>query len=119
MGRSSQQKGKRGEEELAEQLRQYGYEIQRGGSLTFGEVPDLVGLPGVHVEVKRVEKLNVYEAMQQAVDDSARFHDGMPAVFWRRNRRRWLVVMLLDDWMKLYRSCENDCVVDTEEEVTD
>ena len=80
MGRSSQRKGAAGERELAEQLRQYGYEIQRGGSMTFGSVPDLVGLPGVHIECKRVEKLRLDEAMQQAITDSERFHDGVPAV---------------------------------------
>lgn len=53
MGGKSQRKGAHGERELAAVLRQYGYEIRRGGSLSFGEVPDLVGLPGVHIEVKR------------------------------------------------------------------
>lgn len=103
MGKSQQRKGADGERELAEQLRQYGYEIQRGGSLTFGGVPDLVGLPGIHIECKRVEKLNIDNAMQQAVDDAKRFQDGMPAVFHRRNRRPWMVTMLFDDWIKLYR----------------
>lgn len=65
MGGKSQRKGAHGERELAAVLRQYGYEIRRGGSLSFGEVPDLVGLPGVHIEVKRVERLNVPEAMHQ------------------------------------------------------
>lgn len=101
-GRSSQRKGAAGERELAARLRDYGYEIERGGSLSFGEVPDLVGLPGVHIEVKRVERLNVPEAMQQAVDDSQRFKDGMPALFHRRNRQPWLVTLRLDDFMKLY-----------------
>ena len=53
MGGKSQRKGAHGERELAAVLRQYGYEIRRGGSLSFVEVPDLVGLPGVHIEVKR------------------------------------------------------------------
>ena len=53
MGRSQQRKGTAGERELARILTGYGYDIQRGGSLSFGEIPDLVGLPGVHIEVKR------------------------------------------------------------------
>lgn len=28
---------------------------------------------------------------------------GLPAVFWRKNRCPWLVVMDLRDWMDLYR----------------
>lgn len=102
MGSKSQRKGADGERELAAVLREYGYQIERGGSLSFGEVPDLIGLPGVHIECKRVERLNVPEAMKQAARDSARFRDGAPAVFRRRNREPWLVTMRLADWMNLY-----------------
>ncbi len=102
VGRASQRKGKNGELELAELLRSYGYNVQRGGSMTFGSVPDLFGLPGVHIEVKRVERLNISEAMAQAVRDADRFHDGLPAVFHRRNREQWLVTLRLADFMKLY-----------------
>ena len=63
---------------------------------------DLVGLPGVHIECKRVEKLNVPAAMQQSIADSERFNDGVPALFHRRNRQQWLVTMRLTDWMRLY-----------------
>ena len=103
MGIKSQQKGARGERELAAVLREYGYEIRRGGSLSFGTVSDLVGLPGVHIEVKRVERLNVPEAMHQAARDSERFRDGAPAVFHRRSREPWLVTMRLADWISLYQ----------------
>ncbi len=102
MGRSSQRKGAAGERELAAVLSGYGYAVERGGSLSFGEVPDLVGLPGVHIEVKRVERLNVGEAMSQSIRDSERFQDGAPALFHRRNRSPWLVTMRLEDWVKLY-----------------
>ena len=101
-GRSSQRKGADGERELARILTGYGYDLQRGGSLSFGDVPDMVGLPGVHIEVKRVERLNVPEAMGQAIRDSDRFHDGAPALFHRRSRSPWLVTMRLEDWMVLY-----------------
>ena len=102
MGKPSQRKGADGERELAALLRSYGYSVERGGSLSFGDVPDLIGLPGIHIEVKRVERLNILEAMAQAVRDSERFHDGAPTLFHRRNRQPWLVTMRLDDWMKLY-----------------
>lgn len=69
-GKSSQRKGANGERELAALLREHGYPVERGGSLSFGEVPDLTGLPGVHIEVKRVERLNVPEAMKQAMRDA-------------------------------------------------
>ena len=103
MSKSQQRKGADGERELAALLREYGYPLGRGGSLSFGEVPDLTGLPGVHIEVKRVERLNVPEAMKQAVRDAEKFHDGVPALFHRRSREPWLVTMRLQDWMGLYR----------------
>lgn len=102
-GSSSARKGANGERELAAVLREYGYNIERGGSMSFGEVPDLTGLPGVHIECKRVERLNVPEAMKQAQRDSERFKDGAPAVFHRRSRESWLVTMRLADWIDLYQ----------------
>ena len=104
MGSRSQRKGADGERELAALLSAAGYECQRGGSLSFGEIPDVLGLPGIHVECKRVERLNVGEAMEQAIRDSDRMLDGMPALFHRRNRKPWLVTMRLEDWLKLYGS---------------
>lgn len=106
MGRASQRKGAAAERELAEILRARGYPARRGGSLTYGEVPDITGLPGVHVECKRCEQIRLAEWMEQATRDAERFGDGWPAIFHRRNRSPWLVTMYLDDWFKLYeRGC--------------
>ena len=100
MGRASQRKGRAGELELAQLLQGYGYDVQPGQAVSYGATPDLVGLSGVHIECKRNERLNVPEAMAQAVRDADRFRDGAPAVFHRRNRSGWLVTMRLPDWMK-------------------
>lgn len=110
MSKASQRKGADGERELAALLQKQGYPVKRGGSLSFGEVPDLTGLLGVHVECKRVERLNIGEAMAQAIRDSERFRDGAPTVFHRRNRQPWLVTMRLTDWLVLYKnyfSCQS------------
>lgn len=103
MGKSSQRKGAAGEKELAEILLQHGYDCIRGGSLTFGEVPDITGLPGVHIECKRVEHFQLYPAMEQAQRDSIKFGDGVPVVFHRSNRHPWVAVMTLTDWLDFYR----------------
>ena len=102
MGKSSQRKGAEGERELARVLDAEGYHVERGGA-SFGTIPDLVGLPGIHIEVKRVEKLNLADAMHQAEADSIKFQDGTPAVFHRKNREPWCVTMRLSDWIKMYR----------------
>ena len=103
MGGKSQRKGANGERELAALLREYGHDIRCGGSLSFGEVPDLTGLPGIHCEVKRCEVLRLSEWLAQARRDADKFGDGMPAVFHRKNKAPWLVTMELPDWMQLYR----------------
>ena len=100
----SQRKGRAGEIELASVLTENGIPAKPGNALNFGTMPDVVGLDGIHAEVKRVEKLNVQEAMNQAVRDSEKFHDGLPALFHRRNRSPWLVTMRLEDWLKVYRN---------------
>jgi hypothetical protein len=53
-----------------------------------------------------VERLNVPEAMQQAIRDSERFHDGLPALFHRRNRKPWLVTLRLQDFMALFEAAK-------------
>lgn len=107
MSKAQQRKGADGERELAALLRQHGYTIERGGSCSFGEKPDLLGLPDIHIEVKRVERLNVPEAMNQAIRDAEKFHDGRPVLFHRRNRSPWLCTLTLSDFMALYVSAES------------
>lgn len=98
---NSRDKGKRGELELAKKLKEYGYDTRRGQQYcgANGDA-DVVGLPGIHIECKRVEKLNLYDAMSQAVSDAKQ--DEMPAVFHRKNHCEWLVTMRFDDFMRMY-----------------
>ena len=62
------------------------------------------GLLAVHIKCKRNERLNVPEAMAQAVRDAERFQDGAPTVFHRRNRSGWLVTQRLEDWMEMHKN---------------
>lgn len=103
MGVRSQKKGRRGELELCRILAGYGIEARPGCPVSFGAEPDIVGLPGIHVEVKRREQTDLSAALKQAAADSEKFGDGLPAVFMRGNRQNWRVVMALDDFMKLYQ----------------
>ena len=103
MAVNSKRKGAAGERELTKKLNEYGFEtrrsVQYNGKADDGKA-DLVNLPGIHIECKRVERLNVSEAMEQAVRDAK---GEMPTVFHRKNREGWLVTMRLDDWMELYK----------------
>ena len=102
MGKKSQKKGRAGELELVKILRDHGISADAGKAVSFGSEPDVTGVDGIHVECKRVEKLNVSEAMFQAIEDSKKFNDGIPALFHRKNRQPWLVTMIFDDWIQLY-----------------
>ena len=103
-GRTSQRKGRAGELELARLLQEYGYNVEPGRAVSYGSTPDIVGLPGVHIECKRAEQLRPYSWLEQAERDAVRFGDGLPAVFFRRSRSPGLVVMKLGDWLELYQT---------------
>ncbi len=107
---NSRLKGKAGELELAKKLREYGYDCRRSvqyNGYAPGGQPDVIGLPDIHMECKRVEQLNLYRAVQQAIRDN-KDPEAMPAVFHRKNRQPWLVTMELNAWMKLYERGRND-----------
>ena len=98
---NSRRKGKNGELEIAKILRSYGYEARRSVQYSGANGDaDVVGVPGVHLEIKRVEKLNIDNAMEQSIRDA--LEDETPVVMHRKNGKKWLVTMRLDDWMKLY-----------------
>ena len=99
---NSRAKGAAGERELAKKLREYGYECRRGQQFCAANGDaDVVGLPRIHIECKRVERLNIDDAMLQAIRD--RKEGEFPAVFHRKNNGKWMVTMLLDDWQEIYR----------------
>ena len=100
MSINSKKKGAKGERELANQLKEYGYDCRRGQQYNGLDGEDVVGLDYIHIECKRVERLNIDEAIEQAVRDTK--DDKFPAVFHRKNRKDWLVTMQLDTWIKLY-----------------
>lgn len=105
---NSREKGKRGERELASKLREYGYDVRRGQQYcgANGDA-DVVGLPGIHIECKRVERLDLDSAMTQAKVDVYTGGTGeIPVVMHRKNNSDWHVTLMLDDFMTIYREWE-------------
>ena len=100
MAINSKRKGKQGELEWAKFCRENGFENRRGQQYSGLEGEDCVGLDGIHQEVKRVEKLNIYEAMEQSEKDAKKGQ--LPIVAHRRNRKFWLVTMDAFDWFSMY-----------------
>ena len=104
MGKMSKEKGKLGEREVAALLRKHGFAARRGQQFAGGgDSPDVVhDIPGIHIEVKRTEQLNMYAAMQQAAADSKDAE--VPVVFHRKNGKDWLVIVGAEDFLELLRS---------------
>ena len=104
---NSKQKGARFERQLASIFRDYGYEARRTAQYcgNTGDASDVVGLPGVHIEAKHQERMNLYEWVSQAKRDSAGT-GRLPAVFHKKNHAEILVTMTLEDWFNLYREWE-------------
>jgi Holliday junction resolvase len=100
---NSKAKGSAGERELAAKLREHGYTARRTQQFcgAAGD-SDVVcsELANYHIECKRVERLNVDAAMDQALRDC---NDRTPIVAHRRNHRPWLVTMYLEDFLKLQK----------------
>ena len=103
MGKASRDKGKRGEREVAELLRDHGIPARRGVQYAGGpDAPDVVGFDGVHIEVKRAETLRLYPALEQALADR---RPGDIATVWHRpSGRPWAVIMLAADFIALMRA---------------
>lgn len=116
MAINSRNKGKVGELELKGYLREYGYDCRRGQQYcgANGDA-DVVGLPNVHVECKRVEKLNIENAMDQSKRDAR--EGEIPTVMHRKNHCEWLVTLRLEDFMKIYASWDADNIPFNEKEV--
>lgn len=99
---NSRQKGKVGERELAKKLREYGYDCRRGQQYNGSDgSADVVGLEGIHIECKRVERLNIEDAMAQSKHDARK--DEIPVVMHRKNNCKWLVTLRLDDFINMYK----------------
>lgn len=105
MATNGKRKGKEGENELAHKLKEYGYNARRSVQYNGKDgQADVLGLPHIHIECKRVEKLNIYDAIEQAKRDAK--NGDKPAVFHRKNRCNWLVTMELDEFMAIFKEYE-------------
>ena len=110
---NSRNKGARGERMWRDQLREAGFgddtyrTAQHVGNCPDGS-PDVMcpSLPTLHHEVKFVERLNVQDAMNQAVRDAK--PGQIPVVAHQRKNCDWLITVRADDWFKILR--ESDLV---------
>ena len=96
---NARNKGAAGERELAKVLRELGFDGARRGQQFSGgtDSPDVIAIDGIHIECKRVEKLNLEQAMSQSIRDAG---EKLPTVMHRKNRGEWLVTAPLKEVVK-------------------
>jgi len=100
MSTQSKRKGREGQNEVYQIFLDNGFQPHELTKALMGESgADIkVHRPNWNwdVEVKRKEKLNIWEALEQS---SKR---GDPLVFFRRNNGKWYVAMEAEDFMKRF-----------------
>jgi Holliday junction resolvase len=86
-------KGSRGEREVRDLFRDAGFQARRGQQFSGSpDSPDVItDVPWIHVESKFCHSGAFYEFLSQAEADAGL--EQIPTVFWRRNGRKWLLVM--------------------------
>lgn len=95
---NSRAKGARGEREAAKIIAAVlGLNARRGQQFSGGaESPDVVtDANDIHFEIKRVENLNIVNALKQAVRDAG--ENKTPVVLHRRNNCDWLLTLRFAD----------------------
>ena len=95
---NSRAKGKRGELEAAKLIAAtFNVPARRGQQFAGGsDSPDVVSdVEGVHWEIKRVENLNIVNAVKQAIRDAG--GSKTPVVLHRRNNCEWLLTLRFAD----------------------
>ena len=97
---NSRSKGKRGELEVANILREHGYDARRGQQYcgANGDA-DVVGLDGYHLEVKRVEAARIWDWLEQARNDAK--EGETPVIVHRKNGEKWIAILSFDDFLEL------------------
>lgn len=102
MGLKSKTKGKVGEREVAELLREFGFNARRGQQFSGSpDSPDVVSnMAGFHIEVKRTGKqTDLFAALEQAKRDRKEGEDAL--VFHRKNHKDWIVAMDAREFLRL------------------
>jgi len=96
MGKKSRDKGYRGERSLVLALREMGIQVER--------IPLSGAAPGTHGDIN-IDGLGVCEVKNQEQLSAKLWEwlDGVEALFIKRNRKPYLVIMRLEDWGRIWK----------------
>ena len=101
---NSRTKGANYERKIAKRLSDfYKIELRRtplsGGMDWKGDILPVFGEIPYHIECKKVEKLNIWKALEQAEKDCP--EDKIPIVIFTRNRTEDYVAIKLEDFLRI------------------
>lgn len=100
LGKKSKNKGKTFERTVSHLFKDRGFTARRGQQFKGSpDSPDVVveEIPEINLECKAVEKLNLYEAMDQAAKDCS--PSQFPVVIQKRNNKGIIVSMRVEQFM--------------------
>ena len=100
---NSREKGKRYERHVASLFKAEGYDARRGQQFcgANGDA-DVIGVPGIHIECKHNERLNIYDAIDQSERDAR--PNELPVVFHTKNYCDDIVSMKASRFMRFYHA---------------
>ena len=111
---SAKQKGRRLQQEVVTQLHKYAPELRKGDirstSMGAGGVDVLLSpaareIYNFDIECKNVEKLNIWKAMEQAVNNQ---DEGLPVVIFSRNKAKTYIALEFEEFLKILRGEANE-----------
>lgn len=92
MGRSNRNRGADAERQVARLFQALGFRTVRRGQV-FNRESDVIGVPGLHIEVKYQKKTKVWDWIEQAETEAEIRRDGSPVVWFRRPHQTWNVIV--------------------------
>lgn len=101
IGKSNRDRGAAAERQVRDIFRAHGFDAVRRG-MVFAHEPDIVGVQGLHIEVKYQKRPAVYDWIYQAEADSKIRDDGEPVVWFRRPGDQWHVIITGRLFLEMY-----------------
>lgn len=105
MVKNPKAKGNKAERQFSELLRDYGLDDTAKRNYSSGsgiQKSDVHNKLNYNIEVKHVEKLNIWKAIEQSQKDAEQTHT-KPLIAFKKNRHDWWIVIPAWHWADLIR----------------
>ncbi len=100
-GKSNRDRGAEAERQVADIFKAAGFRTVRRGQV-FNHESDVIGVPGLHIEVKYCKTAKVWEWLRQAELEAELKGDGVPVIWFRRPRVPFRVIVPARLFLEMY-----------------